>query len=246
MTLRFSCLTLFPESFEPLRADGVFSRALARGLVSLDTVFLRDFSATARRDVDDHPVGGGDGMVLSPEVCERALASVRGADAWVVHVTPAGKQFTNAAARRLAQKSHVIFLCGRYAGFDARFVEANADEHLSVGDFVLSGGELPAQCMMDAAARFLPGVLGNADSASHDSFEDGLLEAPQYTKPMVWNGVSVPDVLTSGDHAKIASWRRRAQLSLTARMRPDILVRLWDALTRAEKAFAERVWKEDS
>lgn len=243
MALRFTALTLFPESFEPLRKDGVFARGLTRGLVSLDTIFLREFATNARRDVDDHPFGGGDGMVLSPEVCERALASVATPASWIVHVTPAGKQFDALAAKRLASKEHVVFLCGRYAGFDARFVEARAHEHLSIGDFVLSGGELPAQCMMDAAARFVPGVLGNAGSAAADSFEDGLLEAPQFTKPIEWNGKAVPEVLTSGDHGKIAAWRRREQVRLTARMRPDIVRLIWDSLSRAEKALSEAVWK---
>jgi tRNA (guanine37-N1)-methyltransferase len=245
VTLRFTCLTLFPESFAPLRVDGVFARGLARGLLSLDTVGLREFSSNARRDVDDHPIGGGDGMVLLPDVCQRALESVRGPRSRVVHVTPAGKQFSNATARRLADEEHLVFLCGRYAGFDARFVEKNAHEHLSLGDFVLSGGELPAQCMMDAIARFVPGVLGNAESAASDSFEDGLLEAPQFTKPLEWEGVAVPDVLLSGDHGRIAAWRRKEQIKVTARTRPDILQLLWDGLSRSEKALAQRCWKQD-
>ena len=244
MTLRFSCLTLFPESFEPLRKDGVFARGLSKGILSLDTVFLRDFSGNARRDVDDHPVGGGDGMVLLAETCERALASVRTPASRIIHVSPSGKRFGNVAARRLSAESHVVFLCGRYAGFDSRFTEKHAHEHLSLGDFVVSGGELPAQCMMDAIARFVPGVLGNDASAGHDSFEDGLLEAPQFTKPLTWEGQAVPEVLLSGDHARIAAWRRKEQIKATARMRPDIVHALWDALTRAERALAEKAWKE--
>ena len=245
MRLRFTCLTLFPAAFDSLKEDGVFARGLEKGLLSLDTVFLRSFSSNARRDVDDAPVGGGDGMVLSPEVCARALDSVVTAASRVVHVSPAGKQFCAKTARRLAEESHIVFLCGRYAGFDSRFVEARAHEHLSVGDFVLSGGELPAQCMMDAIARFVPGVLGNAESAGCDSFEDGLLEAPQFTKPLEWQGRLVPGVLMSGDHARIASWRRKEQIRQTARLRPDIVHRLWDSLSRAERALAEKVWKEE-
>lgn len=243
--MRFTCLTLFPAAFQALREDGVFARGLDKGLLSLDTVFLRDFSVNTRRDVDDSPVGGGDGMVLLPEVCSRALDSVVTSASRVVHVTPAGKQFCAATARRLANETHIVFLCGRYAGFDSRFVDARAHEHLSVGDFVLSGGELPAQCMMDAIARFVPGVLGNTQSAAHDSFEDGLLEAPQFTKPLDWEGKRVPDVLLSGDHARIASWRRREQIRVTARLRPDVIHREWASLSRAERSLAEKVWKEE-
>jgi tRNA (guanine37-N1)-methyltransferase len=246
MTLRMTALTLFPESFEPMKKEGVFARAISKNLLSLDTVFLREFAENPRRDVDDSPIGGGDGMVICPDVAARALDSVVSPEACVVHVTPSGAVFSNAHAKQLAEKKHLIFLCGRYAGFDARFANKRAHFHLSLGDFVLSGGELAAQCIMDATARFVPGVLGNAVSASEDSFEDGLLEAPQYTKPLSWNGLEVPEVLLSGDHAKIQSWRKKEKIRQTAFWRPDLVLRLWDSLSRAEKALAEKVWKHRS
>ncbi|NBX18479.1 MAG: tRNA (guanosine(37)-N1)-methyltransferase TrmD [Proteobacteria bacterium] len=244
MTLRMTAFTLFPKLFEPFLEEGVFARGIRKSLISFDTVNPKDFAADARRTVDGHPFGGGDGMVLLPEVCHAALDSVAGVNTKVIHVSPAGKVFNNAWARRLAAETeHIVFLCGRYAGFDERFVKNRADYELSIGDFVLSGGEPAAVCMMDSIARFVPGVLGNTVSANADSFEDGLLEAPQYTHPADFAGQPVPAVLLSGNHAEIARYRRKQQLRRTALQRPDLVLRIWDSLSRSEQKLAEDVWK---
>lgn len=246
-TLRFSALTLFPGLFDPLISEGVFSRGLKKNLLVFDFVNPRDFAQDARRTVDDHPIGGGDGMVLLPDVCERALDSIASPRTRVVHVSPGGKVFNNQWAKKLAtENTHLVFLCGRYAGFDERFVSQRSDYELSIGDFVLSGGEPAAICMMDAIARFVPGVLGNEDSAQVDSFEDGLLEAPQYCHPKEFAGQSVPPILLSGNHAEIARYRRREQLRRTALNRPDLVLRIWDSLSRTEQKVVEAVWRSES
>ena len=242
---RFSVITLFPEMFAALQQEGVIARAIAKKLIHLETVFLRDFSEGERRSVDEHPVGGGDGMVLRPEVVERAILATQTEESFVVCLSPSGKVFNNEMAKMLAQKSHLIFLCGRYAGFDERTVQKYTDIEVSLGDFVLSGGELPSMCVIDTVSRFVPGVLGNALSAQADSFEDGLLEAPTYTKPLDYHGISVPEILLSGDHGKISVWRRRSQIKKTALNRPDLILRLWDELSKSERAFVEKIWKHN-
>lgn len=244
--VRFSPVTLFPEMFNVLREEGVIARGIRQNLIAIEPVFLRDFAPLPHRHVDDHPAGGGDGMVIRPDIAAAAIESVLTPESVVVHVTPTGKIFTAEHARALAKHSHLVFLCGRYAGFDHRVVEKHATLELSLGDFVLSGGELPTMCMIDSIARFIPGVLGNPDSAVCDSFEDGLLEAPPFTKPNVWEGRAIPDVLLGGDHGAIARHRRKEQLRLTARNRPDLIQALWETLTRSEKAVVEKVWRSDS
>ena len=239
----FTAITLFPEMFEALKNEGVVARGCAQNLLKIETLQLRDFATDERRSVDDHPVGGGDGMVLRADIAARALDSVLTPHSTLVHVTPTGKIFSNSLAKELAQKSHVVFLCGRYAGFDARLLEKYPAIDISLGDFVLSGGELPALCIIDAVARFVPGVLGNNSSALEDSFEDGLLEAPAYAKPLNFEDRLVPAVLLSGDHKKRDEYQRRTQIALTAKNRPDLLFRLWDKLSRAEKSLAEKIWK---
>ena len=243
-SLRFSALTLFPDMFQNL--GGVVGRALKEDVISLDTVYLRDFAKPPRLNVDDHPAGGGDGMVLRADICEQALLSILSPQSYIVHLTPTGALFHHSWAKRLAAQSHIVFLCGRYAGFDHRFTEKYAHAHLSLGDFVLSGGEWPALCMMDAIARQVPGVLGNQESSQHDSHADGLLEAPAYTKPIQFAGESIPPVLQAGDHKKIAAYRRQAQLRLTALRRPDLILAQWDHLSSAEKKFVESCWRHRS
>ncbi|MEN9528333.1 MAG: tRNA ((1)-)-methyltransferase [Pseudomonadota bacterium] len=247
MSLRLTAFTLFPRFFDPLLEEGVFSRGLKQQLLSFDTVNPRDFTLDTRRTVDGHPVGGGDGMVLLPEVCSRALDSVQTTATVVIHVSPGGKVFNNEWARHFAESSsHVVFLCGRYAGFDHRFVSSRAHHEFSIGDFVLSGGEAAAVCMMDCMARFVPGVLGNEQSARSDSFEDGLLEAPQYTHPVEFAGQQIPPVLLSGHHAEIAKYRRGEQIRRTALQRPDLLLRIWNTLSRSEQKIAESLWRSGS
>jgi len=242
--LRFTAFSLFPNYFEPFINEGVVARALRSGVLSFDSVNPRDFAQDVRKTVDGHPCGGGDGMVLLPEVCAAAIESVLTPESVVIHVTPGGKVFNNSWARQVASSSkHLIFLCGRYAGFDQRFVNKYAHHELSIGDFVLSGGEVASVCMMDAISRFVPGVLGNAQSSELDSFEDGLLEAPVYTLPESFGGVKVPEVYFSGHHAEIAKYKRKEQIKRTAVSRPDLIQLHWESLSRSEQRLAEFVMK---
>lgn len=242
--MRFTAFSIFPSFFDAFVSEGVVARAVKSGVLEFDTVNPRDFAMDVRKTVDGHPCGGGDGMVLLPEVCASAIESVLTPDSVVIHVSPGGKVFNNTWARQFASNSrHIVFLCGRYAGFDQRFVEKYAHHELSVGDFVLSGGEIASVCMMDAISRFVPGVLGNEQSPNIDSFEDGLLEAPVYTLPVSFQGRSVPDVFFSGHHAEIAKHRRKEQIRRTAASRPDLIQLHWDSLSRAEQRLAEAVFK---
>jgi tRNA (guanine37-N1)-methyltransferase len=242
-SLRMSVITLFPDMFSSFLKEGVVARATKKNILNFDVVDLRTFSDNSRRDVDDLPTGGGDGMVLMPEVCLAALNSVRTEKSRVVVLSPAGKVFDQATASRWSKESHIVFLCGRYAGFDARFEENEADEVVSLGDFVLSGGELPALCVMDAVARLVPGVLGNSLSSLQDSHSDGFLEHPQFTKPHLWRNHPTPEVLLSGDHARIKKFRRVESLKKTAQMRPDLVTLNWESLTKSERAIVTKVWK---
>lgn len=239
-------VTLFPELFAPFGVHGVLGRAITAGLVSLETVSPRDFSTDKHQSTDDAPYGGGGGMVMlaAPLVAaiERASgnagesepggASESGregerASACVtrrVLLTPQGEPFDQSAARRLANVDRLVLVCGRYEGFDER-VREFVDEEISLGDFVMTGGEVAALAVLDAVARLQPGVLGNAESPTIESHADGLLEHPHYTRPAVFRGRRVPDVLVSGDHAKIERWRRRQSLLRTRHRRPDLLVR---------------------
>lgn len=223
MALRATFLTLFPESLGPILQSSILGRGQKAGLLAVDTIDLRDFSTNKHRTVDDSPAGGGPGMILRVDVVAGALAALRKRDpaVHVVGVDARGAPFQQRDARRLAQHAHVAFLCGRYEGVDARAF-ALCDELLSLGDFVLTGGELPALAMFDAAARLVPGVLGNDASAQSESFAAVLLEERQYTRPVVFEGRAVPPVLLSGNHKDIAKARRKDALVLTARLRPDL------------------------
>ena len=244
--LKFSALTLFPELFEGFVKYGVIGKAIEKGELDFEGVNLRDFVPEKHPFADDRPVGGGDGMVLKADIAQTALDTCLTPNSTVIHLTPAGKTFDNHLSKELAKSEHIVFLCGRYAGFDHRFVQRYAHHEVSIGDFVLSGGEHAAICMMDSISRFVPGVLGNADSAVKDSFEDGLLEAPSYTKPDEFMGLTIPDVLKSGNHKKIEKYRRMEQIKRTALNRPDIVNLNWDTLTKSERALAERIWKYGS
>lgn len=241
--LRYSIITLFPEMFAPLQNEGVISRAIKNRIIELETIFLRDFSDHPRKNVDQHPAGGGDGMILRADIAEKAILSVLKPESCVVHLTPTGKIFNSEMAKILATKKHLVLLCGRYAGYDSRLEQKYVHHNVSIGDFVLSGGELPAMCLIDSVTRFLPGVLGNHESATKDSFEDGLLEAPQYTQPEQFHNLTIPKVLLSGDHNKINAFKRKEQLIRTARYRPDLILLKWDELSRQEKTIIEKVWK---
>ncbi len=228
--MRFDVLTLFPDLFRPHLELGITRRAYESGRVDVHLWALRDFADDAYRRVDDRPYGGGPGMVLLAEPLERALAAVRAARpdaAPVVHFTPTGRRLDQTAVNEFAAGPGAILLCGRYEGIDQRFLDRHVDQELSLGDFVLSGGELPALALLDAVARLQPGVLGDAASHQQDSFSDGLLDCPHYSRPEVLgegaDARPVPAVLLSGHHAEIARWRRERALELTARRRPDLI-----------------------
>jgi tRNA (guanine37-N1)-methyltransferase len=222
--LRIDVITLFPGMLRGFLDESMLKRAARQGAVAVRTVDLRDFAHDARRTADDRPYGGGPGMVMKPEPLFEAIEAVRTPAARVILMTPQGRPFRQAVARRLARARHLVFVCGHYEGIDER-VRAAADEELSIGDYVLTNGTLPAAVVVDAVVRLLPGVLGGGEEATaSESFADGGgLEFPQYTRPPVFRGMRVPAVLQGGDHAAIAAWRRRAALDRTARRRPDLL-----------------------
>ena len=221
-------VTLFPGLFEPLLSESVFGRAVRRGLLRVDFVDLREFGEGPHRVVDDRPFGGGPGMVLKAEPVIRAVEAARarhGPGVRTVLLTPQGRPLTQAAVRDLAAAEGLVLLCGRYEGIDERAVEVLHPEEVSIGDYVLSGGELPAMVLLDAVARLRPGVLGDADSPEEDSFGagEGLLDHPHYTRPEVVRGLTVPEVLRGGDHGAVADWRRKTAFERTQKRRPDLL-----------------------
>lgn len=227
--MRIDIITVFPEMFRGFLGESMISRATRAGRVFIRTVDLRDFARDQRRTVDDKPYSGGPGMLMKPEVWFDAIETCLAAPsadtpARVVLTTPTGTPYTQRTAEAFAASPHLIFLCGHYEGIDARVRRLVTDE-VSLGDFVLTGGEIPVAAMVDSTVRLLPGVLGGGSAATaNESFgEEGLLEAPQYTRPPVYRGMAVPDVLLGGDHAKVAHWRKRQAFDLTSRRRPDLL-----------------------
>lgn len=216
-------MTLFPGMVEPALSDSIVGRARTRGIVDIRVHNLRDWAEGRHRVTDDTPFGGGGGMIMKPEPLVRCVESLRAPGARVILLDPAGRRFTQAVARELAQAPHLVLLCGRYEGVDERVREHLVDEELSVGDYVLSGGEPAALVVTDAIVRLLPGVLGDEDAPARDSFTRGLLEHPQYTRPEVFRGAAVPEVLRSGDHGRIARWRQLMSLWRTWQRRPDLL-----------------------
>ena len=221
MTWHASVLTLFPEMFPGPLGQSLAGRALQAGLWRLDAHDIRASATDRHRTVDDTPFGGGPGMVMRPDVVSAALARVADGRP-VVYLTPRGRRLTQADVQGFAAGPGVVLLCGRYEGVDQRAIEAAGAQEISVGDYVLSGGELPAMVLLDAAVRLLPGVMGAADSATEESFANGLLEYPHYTRPAEWCGRAVPPVLLSGDHAAIAAWRRAEAEAVTRQRRPDL------------------------
>ncbi|HEY3318636.1 MAG TPA: tRNA (guanosine(37)-N1)-methyltransferase TrmD [Coriobacteriia bacterium] len=242
--MRVDVVSIFPDVFQPVLASSMLGIAQERGLLDVRLHDLRDWTEGVHRQVDDYAYGGGPGMVMKPEPFFRAVAKLKSeapGECTVVLMTPQGRRFDQRAAEDLAQRDHLIFLCGRYEGFDER-IRSLADLQLSIGDYVLTGGELPAMVVIDAVSRLIPGVLGHEDSAAEESFSWGLLEYPQYTRPPVWEGMSVPDVLLSGDHARVDAWRRRQAVARTAALRPDLLETA--DLTPGEREFASAAAQE--
>jgi tRNA (guanine37-N1)-methyltransferase len=245
-TQRFDIITLFPELFDAHLAHGVTRRAFAAGgPMAVKLWQLRDFADDGYRRVDDRPYGGGPGMLMMAPALERAVLAVNEARASgqapapLIHFTPSGAPLTQATVQQLARSPGAVLLCGRYEGIDARFLSRHAAVEISLGDYVLSGGELPALCLLDAVARLHEGVLGEVASHEQDSFSDGLLEGPSYTRPELWQAQEVPAVLLSGHHGRIARWRREQALALTAKRRPDLITaaRAAGRLTAQDELF---------
>ena len=245
MMLRVEVLSVFPDVFEPYLGVSIMGRARRAGLYDFEAYDLRDWTHDRHRTVDDAPFGGGQGMLMKPDPIFEAVddISMRGeVKPHVVFFSPCGTQFNEACAERLSCTERILFVCGRYEGIDERAFTL-ADEVISMGDYVLTGGELAALSVIDATVRLLPGALGDEMSAADESFSDGLLEYAQYTRPAEYRGMCVPDVLLSGDHARIAKWRRLSAIERTAAWRPDLLE---DAsLSEDERVFAESVCRTD-
>ncbi len=225
LSLKINILTIFPEMFTGVFSSSILGRAREQGLLDITLTDIRPFSACKHKNTDDYPFGGGAGMVMLAQPIRDAMAAAAGENfhGRRIYLGPRGKQLTTSLARELAREEELILLCGHYEGVDQRALDTCIDEEISIGDYILTGGELAAMVLTDCVARFIPGVLGSAESPEEESFSDGLLEYPQYTRPRDLDGLKVPEVLLSGDHAKIRAWRRRESLRATARFRPDLL-----------------------
>ncbi|RHU84284.1 tRNA (guanosine(37)-N1)-methyltransferase TrmD [Clostridiaceae bacterium OM08-6BH] len=240
--MNFHVLTLFPDMIRDGFQTSITGRAVEKGLLSLDTVNIRDFSVNKHNRVDDYPYGGGAGMVMQAEPVYLAYQSVAEKlpkKPKVLYMSPQGKVFNQRMAEELAQEEEIVFLCGHYEGIDERVLEEIVDEEVSIGDYVLTGGELPALVIMDAVSRLVGGVLHNEDSAEFDSFHDNLLEYPQYSRPEVWRDKAVPPILMSGHHANVEKWRREQSLIRTLERRSDLLENA--NLTKQDKKFLAKL-----
>ena len=223
--MKIKILTIFPEMFDSVLSASILGRAREQGLIDVSVIDIRPFSDRKHKNTDDYPFGGGAGMVMLAQPIRDAMAAAMGDDfhGRRIYMGPRGARLTTEKARELAREEELILLCGHYEGVDQRALDTCVDEEISIGDYILTGGELAAMVLTDCVARFIPGVLGSAESPEEESFSDGLLEYPQYTRPRDWEGLEVPEVLVNGDHAKIRAWRRRESLKATLRFRPDLL-----------------------
>ncbi len=242
--MHFTALTLFPEMFPLLQVGGIVKRSVESQRISIETIDIRDFTSDRHRTVDDRPYGGGCGMVMKPEPLAEAVrhAKEKHPGASTILLSPQGRLFDHAMARQLAAGDGLILICGRYEGIDERICQGLVDEELSIGDYVLSGGELAAMVVIDAVSRLIPGTLGNEQSADEDSFSTGLLKHPQYTRPRSFEDDEVPDVLLSGNHGAIEQWRRRASVVRTFLKRPDLLLDV--PLTPEDMTFLEELRRD--
>ena len=220
--MKIDFLTLFPEMFSAMNCS-IIKRAVDNNIVKINYINIRDFSLDKHKKVDDYVFGGGEGMLMCPQPLFDCIDSVKKENSYVVYVTPSGQPFTQKIAKELKEKEHLIFICGHYEGIDQRVIDARVDRELSIGDYVLTNGELPAMVIADSVIRLLPNVLSNSSSTVNDSFEDNLLEHPQYTRPADFRGMKVPDVLLSGNHQEIEKWKYQKKLDKTKRVRPDLL-----------------------
>lgn len=238
--MKFDVLTLFPEMFEPLK-QSVIGKAVEKELVNINLINIRDFSEDKHNKVDDTPYGGGAGMLMKPDVVDRAYNSIKSENAKVIYLTPQGKTLNQRIVRDLSKQEHLILLCGHYEGIDQRVLDKIVDEEISIGDYVLTGGELPAMVLIDSVSRYVDGVLSD-ESTDEESFSNGLLEYPQYTRPEIFDNVKIPDVLISGHHENIRKWRRERSLENTFKKRPEMLENI--ELTDKEKVYIEKLKKE--
>lgn len=227
--MRIDILTLFPDMCRSVYSESIIGRSVAKGLLEIEAHNIRDYTADRHKNVDDTPYGGGMGMILQAQPiydCFQSLCQTLGTRPHLIYLSPQGKVLTQERVKELAQMPNLALLCGHYEGVDERVLEAIVDEEISIGDYVLTGGELPALVLTDAVARMIPGVLANEEAMENESHYNGLLEYPQYTKPAVWNGMAVPEVLLSGHHANIEKWRKEQSLNRTKKRRPDLLEKL--------------------
>ena len=234
--MQFDVLTLFPEMFEPLNKS-IIGRAKEKGLININLINIRDFSKNKHKKVDDTPYGGGAGMVMMPDVVDRAYNSIKDKNAKVIYMSPQGKTLDQKKVEELSKEEHLVILCGHYEGIDQRVIDKIVDEEISIGDYVLTGGELPAMVLIDSVSRYVEGVL-KEESIKEESFSEGLLEYPQYTRPEVFNGKQVPEVLLSGHHENIDKWRREQSLINTKKKRPDLLENI--ELSEKDKRILEK------
>ena len=243
--MRFDILTLFPDMFSPVFGESIIGRARERGLLDIRCHQIRDYTKNKQMQVDDYPYGGGMGMVMFPQPiadCFRAVCADVGTRPHLIYMSPQGHNLTQQRARQLAQLPAVTVLCGHYEGVDQRVLDALVDEQISIGDYVLTGGEIPAMALIDCVSRMIPGVLADEVCFTEESHFSGLLEYPQYTRPAEWEGRSVPPILLSGHHANIARWRRQMSLMRTRQLRPDMLENA--ELTAEDRAFLRSLDEE--
>ena len=246
---QFFVLTLFPEMIQQTLSHSIMGRAQKEGHISVEAINIRDYTLNKQKHVDDYPYGGGAGMVMQAQPIYDAYQSIaeKAKGARVVYMTPQGRPFTQRIAEELSKEENLVFLCGHYEGIDERIIEEIVTDEISLGDFVLTGGELAAITIIDAVSRLVPGVLGKEDSFADESFSDGLLEYPQYTRPPVFHGKEVPEILLSGHHANILKWQREQSILETAKKRPDLLWRAIEEgkLDKKELAFARQLLEEE-
>ena len=244
--MKFTVLTLFTDMIKSYMSSSIMGRAQTAGAISLEVIDIRDFAENKHNRVDDYPYGGGAGMVMEPgpvvKACEYAKSLAPDLKSRIIYLSPIGRTFNQEIAKELAQEENLIFLCGHYEGIDERALEMEVDDYISLGDFVLTGGEIPAIAVMDAVSRLIPGVLNNETSAEDESFEGNTLENPQYTRPEDFMGHKVPEVLLSGHHANIERWRREQSLLRTMERRPDLFEKV--ELDKKDKKFLQNVKKE--
>ena len=238
--MKFDILTLFPEMFEPIKTS-IIGKATEKGIIDINLINIRDFSEDKHNKVDDTPYGGGAGMVMKPDVVYSAYKSLETENAKVIYMSPQGKKLNQKKVEELSKENHLIILCGHYEGIDQRVLDKIVDEEISIGDYVLTGGELPAMVLVDTISRYVDGVI-SGESTSEESFSNGLLEYPQYTRPEVFMGEKVPDVLLSGHHENINKWRREQSLKNTFKKRPELLDDI--ELTEKEKIYIKNLNEE--